>query len=161
MTALESVSGHDPAPVLVSVLGDEGERRDQLRRLLDGDPRLRIVAHGSATVMAVNALSAIRGADVVLLDIVGREERALELIARLVARPGAPPVVVLHADVPEDPALLLAAVMAGANGVACEHGPPGALGQALADVCAGLAVVPPSVQAALVLELQTRPPSAL
>ena len=132
----------DAGIITVGLVDDQELVRAGLAMVVDSQPDLRVVAQAGDGEQAL-ASAAMRGADVVLMDV--RMPRVDGIAAtRSLVRPdgGGPRVVVLTTfDLDEH---VLDAVHAGASGFLLKDSPPEALLEAIRTVHRGDAVIAPS-----------------
>jgi DNA-binding NarL/FixJ family response regulator len=125
----------------VFLVDDQALVRAGFRMLIDAQPDMEVVGEAEDGRAALEAL-AVTSADVVLMDVRMPELDGVATTERLLARPGAPKVIVLTTfDLDE---YVFAAVRAGASGFLLKDARPDDLLGAIRAVCGGDAVVAPS-----------------
>ncbi|NCD21002.1 MAG: response regulator transcription factor [Actinobacteria bacterium] len=129
------------ARIAVAVVDDQHLVRSGLAMLINSQPDLTVVAEAASGTEAVSS-PAVRGADVVLMDVRMPQMDGIEATRRLLAGGAGPRVVVLTTfDVDE---YALHAIEAGASGFLLKDAPPEELLAAIRTVHRGDAVIAPS-----------------
>lgn len=128
--------------IKVVLLEDEELVRGGIRMILDADPEIDVVGEGSDGSEADDLVAAHRP-DVLLTDIQMPEVGGLDVTRRVVARPGAPAVVVLTTfDLDE---YVYTALQHGAAGFLLKDTPPRELAAAVHVVASGEAMLSPRI----------------
>ena len=121
-------------PITVSIIEDDGDAREALAQLLDGEPRLQVVGRYRTGEEALAAVPAAPP-DVLLVDINLPGMSGIECVARLKAlRPG---LQVLMLTTYEDANLIFDSLRAGASGYLLKKRVPAELVPAVEEVHAG------------------------
>jgi DNA-binding NarL/FixJ family response regulator len=137
-----TADGAADGPVRVLVVDDDPVVRAALRLVLGADPGIELVGEAADGVEARAAAAALRP-HVVLMDVRMPREDGLTATRALLARPGAPQVVVLTTfDADET---VLAAIRAGASGFLLKDTPPEQIVAAVHRVHAGEPILSPAV----------------
>jgi DNA-binding NarL/FixJ family response regulator len=138
-------------PVRVLIVDDDPLVRSALTLMLGGRADLSIVGEAGDGEHAVVAAEALQP-DVVLMDIRMPGIDGIEATRRVVARPGAPRVIVLTTfDTDEH---VFAAIAAGAEGFLVKDTAPADLIDAIKTVAAGESMLSPSVTTTLVAHVR-------
>lgn len=125
-------------PIRVALVDDQHLIRAGLRMVIDSQPDLTVVLEASDGREALDRLAEV-DVDVVLMDVRMPRLDGVAATAELLARPGAPRVVVLTTfDLDE---YLMPAIQAGASGFLLKDAPPEDLLAAIRTVHSGDAVV--------------------
>jgi DNA-binding NarL/FixJ family response regulator len=140
--------------VRVLIVGRQAITRAGLRRLLEDEAGLSVVAEAASGAEAARLLGATVP-HVVLLD-ASHVEPDPAACARMLA--GRVAVLLLSERDPDD--RILAALRAGATGVLLKDSHPAALASAVRTIAAGGALLPPRTTRRLITELVSTPPCA-
>lgn len=141
-------------PVRVFLVDDQELVRAGFRMLIDAQPDLRVVGEAGDGATALERL-AVTACDVVLMDVRMPRLDGVEATRRLVARDGAPQVVVLTTfDLDE---YAFAAIRAGAAAFLLKDATPDVLLGAIRSVHAGDSVVAPSTTRRLLARFASLP----
>lgn len=139
-------------PVRLVLIDDDPLVRAGLKMLLGADPSLRIVGEGADGDEAVGLVETHRP-DLVLMDIRMPRLDGLSATERLLARPGAPRIIILTTFDSDD--MVLRALAAGAAGFLLKDTAPEAMIEAIHRVAEGEHMLSPSI-IAQVIEVATR-----
>jgi two-component system nitrate/nitrite response regulator NarL len=120
--------------IRIVMVDDHGLFRESLKRLLEGVPRLKIVARCADATAAIELLSTTP-ADVVLLDYDLGEETALPLLRQLQDRWTNLKILMVTAGMSDD--VTLQVMEAGVSGIFLKHDDPDHLVTAIERVYAG------------------------
>ena len=133
-------------PIRVVVVDDHAVVREGIRRVLDGDAGMRVVAEGADGDAAVTLVDA-HEPDVLVLDVAMPGRTGIEVTAELAARGVAARVLIL--SMYDEPQYLLASFDAGAAGYILKDAPPAELRAAVRTVHAGERYLSPALAARL------------
>jgi DNA-binding NarL/FixJ family response regulator len=140
-----------PEPVRVLIVDDDALVRSALMLMLGGRADLTIVGEAGDGEQAVVAARDLQP-DVVLMDIRMPGIDGIEATRRVVARPGAPRVIMLTTfDTDEH---VFAAIAAGAEGFLVKDTSPADLIDAIKTVASGESMLSPSVTTTLVAHVR-------
>lgn len=130
-------------PIRLLIADDHPVVRAGLRAVLETEPDFRIVGEASTAERAVSLASEL-DVDVVLMDLqFGAGMNGSQATAQIVARPGAPRVLVVTTyDTDAD---TLPAIEAGATGYLLKDAPPEELAAAVRAAAAGQSALAPTV----------------
>lgn len=130
-------------PIRLLIADDHPVVRAGLRAVLETEPDFRIVGEASTAERAVSLASEL-DVDVVLMDLqFGAGMNGSQATAQIVARPGAPRVLVVTTyDTDAD---TLPAIEAGATGYLLKDAPPEELAAAVRAAAAGQSALAPAV----------------
>lgn len=126
-------------PIRVVVVDDHAVVREGIRRVLDGDSGMRVVAEGADGAAAVTLVDA-HEPDVLVLDVAMPGRTGIEVTAQLTADGVATRVLIL--SMYDEPQYLLASLTAGAAGYILKDAPPADLRAAVRAVHAGERYLP-------------------
>jgi DNA-binding NarL/FixJ family response regulator len=140
-------------PIRLLLADDHPVVRAGLRALLEAEEDFAVVAEVESAERAI-ALAGDLAVDVVLMDLqFGAGMHGAEATAAILARPGAPRVLVLTTyDTDAD---ILAAVEAGATGYLLKDAPPEDLAAAVRSAAAGRSALAPEVADRLMNRMRT------
>ncbi|MBC7597334.1 MAG: response regulator transcription factor [Kineosporiaceae bacterium] len=128
-------------PIRVVIADDQALVRTGLRMIVDSQDDLRVVGEASDGIEALELLRAT-SADIVLMDVRMPRLDGVKATRQLLARPGAPQVIVLTTfDLDEH---AFAALQAGASGFLLKDAPAEDLIGAIRSIHSGDAVIAPS-----------------
>jgi DNA-binding NarL/FixJ family response regulator len=136
--------------IRVVIIDDDALVRTALAMILRDDAAIELAGE-AADGQAGLDLVARTAPDVVLLDIRMPRLDGLEALARLMAQPAPPKVIVLTTFDADD--YVLRALRNGASGFLLKHTPPAEIVQAVHKVAAGEHMLSPSVTAQLIARL--------
>ncbi|MBM6405522.1 response regulator transcription factor [Phycicoccus sp. CSK15P-2] len=145
----------DPALVRVVVVDDDPLVRSALRLMLGGHDDIVLVGEAADGEEALDVVGA-RSPDVVLMDIRMPRRDGLDATRVLLARAGAPRVLVLTTFDTDD--LVLRALRAGAAGFLLKDTPPAQVVHAVRAVAAGEPMLSPSVTTRLIAAVTEQEP---
>ncbi|MFB0833154.1 response regulator [Arthrobacter halodurans] len=139
---MDTTGAPAPAPIRVGLVDDQLLVRSGFRMLVNSQADLEVVAEAANGREALGS-AALRGADVVLMDVRMPELDGIATTERLLgAGPAGPRVIVLTTfDLDE---YALSAIQAGASGFLLKDAPPDELLEAIRTVHRGDAVIAPS-----------------
>jgi DNA-binding NarL/FixJ family response regulator len=141
-------------PIRVLIADDQPLLRTGLRKVLEGEDDLRVVAEAGDGHEAIEAARGAR-ADIVLMDIRMPRMDGIEATRRLAeSAPDARVLILTTYDLDE---YVFAALQAGASGFVLKDVPPEQLIDAVRVVAAGDALLSPSVTRRLISEFARRP----
>jgi len=144
-------------PVRVMVVDDHELFRSGLRRLLEGEPALTVVADACSGEEAVERARALHP-DVVVLDVNMPDMSGIEATKGILAVSPASAVLMLSiSDAGED---VLGAVLAGASGYLLKDAPLPEIVAAIRAAAVGDAIIAPRVAGGLLARLRDRGPAA-
>jgi len=135
--------------VRVCVVDDQHLVRSGFRMILGGEDDITVVGEAADGAEAVELVERARP-DVVLMDVQMPVLDGLEATRRIVARPGAPAVVILTTFDRDD--YVFEALRAGAAGFLLKNSPPEDLLTAVRVVAAGDALLSPAVTRRVIAE---------
>lgn len=141
--------------IRVAVIDDHAVVREGIRRVLEGEPGVRIVGEGKDGAEAL-ALVEAGGVDVLVMDVAMPGRTGLEVAAELQRRES--PVRVLVLSMYDQPEYVLESVKAGARGYLLKDSPPAELRRAVRAIHAGEQYFPPAVAARLTDAVRGDPP---
>ena len=144
--------------IRVLVADDQALVRGGLRKLIDGDPELTVVAEAGDGLLAVDAARASKP-DVAVLDIRMPHLDGIEATRRIVAALGDRVRVLMLTTFGLDD-YVFEALRAGASGFMLKDAPPEELLDAIRVVAGGSALLAPAVTQAVIAEFARRLPSA-
>ena len=139
----------------VLLADDQALVRGGLRKILDGEPDMEVVAEAADGLEAVEAARATRP-DVAVMDIRMPRLDGIEATRRLVAAQGAQLRVLMLTTFGLDD-YVFQALRAGASGFMLKDAPPEELVEAVRTVARGDALLAPAVTRAVVEEFARRP----
>lgn len=157
----ESVNPSEPAPasgpVRLALVDDQALVREGLRRILESDPALHVVAEAADGMEAVDAVAESRP-DIAILDIRMPRLDGIEGTRRVLAEIPDPPRVLILTTFGDDE-YVYAALRAGASGFILKDAPPEELIAAVKVVAVGEALLDPTVTRGVIEEfVRHRPP---
>ncbi len=132
--------------VRVVVAADQPLARAGVRRLLEGDPEIEVIAEAADGGAALAEVVTLRP-DVLLLDLQLGETDGLAVLARLAAA-AAPPAVIVLATYDQD-AALIEALRLGARGYVLKQAEAPELGRVIRAAARGDLLLPPGLTARL------------
>jgi len=141
--------------VRLVVAADQPLARAGVRRLLEGDPEIEVIAEAADGGAALAEVLTLRP-DVLLLDLQLGETDGLAVLARLAAASAAPAVIVL-ATYDQD-AALVEALRLGARGYVLKQAEAPELGRVIRAAARGDLLLPPGLTARLRLPPADPPP---
>ncbi|WP_329001777.1 response regulator transcription factor [Kribbella sp. NBC_00709] len=143
---------NDPAgrPVRVVIIDDDALVRTALAMILRDDAAIELAGEADDGESGLDLVARV-APDVVLMDIRMPRLDGLEALARLMARPTPPKVIVLTTFDADD--YVLRALRGGASGFLLKHTPPAEIVEAVHKVAAGDHTLSPSVTAQLIAQL--------
>lgn len=133
-------------PIRVAVVDDHAVVREGIRRVLEGEPGVTVVAEGGNGDEAL-ALVAREAPDVLVIDVAMPGRTGLQVAAALHAEQHATRVLVL--SMYDQPEYVLESVKAGARGYLLKDSPPAELRRAVRAVFNGESYFPPAVASSL------------
>jgi DNA-binding NarL/FixJ family response regulator len=142
--------------IRILLAADHPVFRDGLKRLLDADPRLRVVGEAGTGPEAVQRVSEL-SPDVLLLDLSMPDVDGIEVTRRL-AEAGSPTRVVLFTSF-SDRERIVQALDAGAIGYLLKDAEPDEIHAAIRAAARGEAPLAPKAAAALLAERTARAPA--
>jgi DNA-binding NarL/FixJ family response regulator len=141
-------------PIRVVIADDQPLLRTGLRKVLESEPDLSVVAEAADGYEAIDAALGAR-ADIVLMDIRMPRLDGIEATRRLaLAAPATRVLILTTYDLDE---YVFSALQAGASGFVLKDVPPEQLIEAVRVVAAGDALLSPSVTRRLISEFARRP----
>ncbi|HEX7353743.1 MAG TPA: response regulator transcription factor [Mycobacteriales bacterium] len=141
--------------ISVLIADDQALVRAGFRRLLDGEPDVRVVAEAGDGAVAVTTASQTH-ADVALLDIRMPVMDGIEATRRIVAATDTRVIILTTFDLDQ---YVYDALRAGASGFLLKDSPPEHLMTAIRAVAEGDALIAPSITRRLIAEFSHRPTS--
>jgi DNA-binding NarL/FixJ family response regulator len=130
------------AAIRVVVIDDHAVVREGIRRVLDGDHGMRVVAEGGDGDAAMTLVDA-HAPDVLVLDVALPGRTGIEVAAALTAAGVATRILIL--SMYDEPQYVLESLKAGATGYILKDAPPAALRAAVRAVHAGERHLPAAV----------------
>jgi DNA-binding NarL/FixJ family response regulator len=144
--------------IRVVVADDQPLVRAGLRRIIDSDPRLEVVAEVEDGALAVAEVTRTQP-DIVLMDIRMPILDGIEATRRLADKGSTARVIVLTTFGLDE--YVVAALRAGASAFVLKEAPPEQILAAIHQVAAGRAIIDPGVAQAVIDELGRRPPRSV
>lgn len=144
-------------PIRVAVVDDHAVVREGIRRVLEGEPGIVVVAEGKDGAEAL-ALVAKEDPDVLVIDVAMPGATGIAVTAELTARH--PDTRVLVLSMYDQPEYVLESVRAGARGYLLKDSPPAELRKAVRAVFAGQQYFPPAVAERLTAALREPAPTS-
>lgn len=144
-------------PIRVAVVDDHAVVREGIRRVLEGEPGIVVVAEGKDGAEAI-ALVAKDDPDVLVIDVAMPGATGIAVTAELTQRH--PDTRVLVLSMYDQPEYVLESVKAGARGYLLKDSPPAELRKAVRAVFAGQQYFPPAVAERLTAALREPPPTS-
>jgi two-component system nitrate/nitrite response regulator NarL len=144
-------------PIRVAVVDDHAVVREGIRRVLEGEPGIIVVAEGKDGAEAL-ALVAREAPDVLVIDVAMPGATGIAITAQLTEQH--PNTRVLMLSMYDQPEYVLESVKAGARGYLLKDSPPAELRKAVRAVFAGQQYFPPAVAERLTAALR-EPPATL
>ena len=142
--------------IRVLLADDQALVRGGLRKIVDGEPGMTVVAEAADGLQAVDAARASRP-DVAVLDIRMPHLDGIEATRRIIAALGDDVRVLMLTTFGLDD-YVFSALRAGASGFMLKDAPPEELVEAIRVVAGGAALLAPAVTRAVVEEFARRPP---
>ncbi len=143
------------SPIRVAVVDDHAVVREGIRRVLEGDPAMRVVGEAADGDEAL-ALVERESPDVLVIDVAMPGRTGLAVAAELSRRGAATRALILSMH--DEPEYLREARRAGAMGYLLKDSPPAELRRAVLEVHAGREVFPAELLARLEAEASTSSP---
>jgi DNA-binding NarL/FixJ family response regulator len=151
-------AGDPTRPLRVAVVDDHTLFREGVRLILQLEPDLAFAGEGGTVEEALALIHRVE-LDLLLLDLRLAEERGIDLLPRVVARPAAPRVLIVTAF-PDEP-VVADAIRLGAKGVVSKDASRDTLLAAIRTVGAGRLWLPPDLTAKVITALTQSAPSSL
>ena len=140
----------EPGPVRVAVVDDQALVREGLRRILETDPDIRVIAEAADGAEAVDAVAQSRP-DVAVLDVRMPRLDGIEGTRRILAEVTDPPRILILTTFGEDE-YVYNALRAGASGFILKDSPPEELVAAVKVVSSGESLLDPAVTRGVIEE---------
>ncbi len=137
---------HTTGTLRVVVADDHAMVRDGLKRIIDSEPDMRVIGQATDGASTLDCLREV-AADVLLVDLTMPDTHGPSLVTAV--RRGHPDLPILVVTMHDTPAVVRAALQAGATGYVTKDSNPDRLIEAIRAVVAGRRYVDPSLQEAL------------
>jgi DNA-binding NarL/FixJ family response regulator len=131
------------ASVTVCIADDHAVVREGIRRVLEGEPGVRVIGEASDGDQALEMVERL-APQVLVADVAMPGRTGIAVAAELTRRGSATRVLILSMH--DGPEYQLAALRAGARGYVLKDSPPAALRRAVADVHRGMRLFPKGLE---------------